>query len=233
MKRIAAICMVILVGLVSLSVAQEAPREIKGGILNGKATSLPRPEYPAEARAARLEGTVLVDVVVDESGVVTSAVAATDVRKTRWVRGDESGETEVGPADPMLREAAEKAAIEARFSPTTLSGVPVRVSGIITYSFVLEEKPAIIDGAVLNSKALSLPLPAYPAAAKAVRASGTVAVKVTVDEEGNVISAVAASGHPLLRSAAVDAAREAKFSPSLLSGQPAKASGILIYNFVP
>jgi TonB family protein len=56
---------------------------------------------------------------------------------------------------------------------------------------------------------------------------------VLIDENGNVISASAASGNPLLRAAAVAAARGAKFSPTKLSGQPVKVQGIITYNFVP
>jgi len=89
-----------------------------------------------------------------------------------------------------------------------------------------------ISGGVLNGKAVSLPKPPYPAAAKAVNASGTVVVQVTVDEDGKVVSATAVSGHPLLRAAAVSAARSAKFSPTLLSGKPVKVSGVITYNFV-
>jgi len=90
----------------------------------------------------------------------------------------------------------------------------------------------IMSGGLLNGKAVSKPEPAYPPIARAARASGTVTVQVTVDEEGNVISASAVSGHPLLQSAAVAAARQAKFSPTKLSGAPVKVSGILTYNFV-
>lgn len=91
---------------------------------------------------------------------------------------------------------------------------------------------APISGGVLNGKAISKPQPAYPAIAKAARAAGTVTVQVTVDEQGNVISARAAGGHPLLQQAAVNAARQARFSPTLLSGQPVKVSGVITYNFV-
>jgi periplasmic protein TonB len=89
-----------------------------------------------------------------------------------------------------------------------------------------------VSGGVVNGKATSLPKPPYPAAAKAVRAAGTVSVQVLIDENGNVISANATSGHPLLKSAAEQAARGAKFSPTLLSGQKVKVSGIITYNFV-
>jgi protein TonB len=93
--------------------------------------------------------------------------------------------------------------------------------------------PKQISGGVLNGKAVSLPKPAYPPAAKAVGASGAVSVQVLIDENGNVVSASAASGHPLLRAAAVAAARSAKFSPTKLSGEPVKVSGVITYNFVP
>jgi protein TonB len=91
---------------------------------------------------------------------------------------------------------------------------------------------APISGGVLNGKAINLPKPAYPPIARAAHASGTVVVQVLIDENGNVVSAHAVSGHPLLQPAAVGAARQAKFSPTKLSGQPVKVTGVIQYNFV-
>jgi periplasmic protein TonB len=93
--------------------------------------------------------------------------------------------------------------------------------------------PKKISGGVLNGKATSLPKPPYPAAARAVRASGAVNVQVTISESGSVVSASAVSGHPLLRQAAEQAARSARFAPTLLSGQPVSVTGVIVYNFVP
>ncbi|HLM58629.1 MAG TPA: energy transducer TonB [Pyrinomonadaceae bacterium] len=90
----------------------------------------------------------------------------------------------------------------------------------------------LVKGGVLNGKAISKPTPAYPPIAKAARASGTVVVQIIVDEEGKVESASAVSGHPLLQQASVVAARGARFSPTYLSGQPVKVSGVITYNFV-
>ncbi|MDT7603514.1 MAG: periplasmic protein TonB [Acidobacteriota bacterium] len=90
---------------------------------------------------------------------------------------------------------------------------------------------AAVSGGILDSKATSKPDPAYPAVAKAVKASGAVVVQVTVDEQGKVISAHAVSGHPLLRASAEAAARQARFQPMLLSGRPVKVTGMLTYNF--
>jgi protein TonB len=91
---------------------------------------------------------------------------------------------------------------------------------------------APISGGVLNGKAISLPKPAYPAIARQAHASGTVVVQVVIDENGGVISAHAVSGHPLLQAVAVAAARGARFSPTKLSGQPVKVTGVITYNFV-
>lgn len=91
---------------------------------------------------------------------------------------------------------------------------------------------APISGGVLNGKATRLVQPAYPAIARAAHVSGQVRVQVLVDENGNVVSATPVSGHPLLQGSAAAAARQSKFSPTLLSGQPVKVTGVIIYNFV-
>jgi periplasmic protein TonB len=93
--------------------------------------------------------------------------------------------------------------------------------------------PKTVSGGVVNGKAVNLVKPPYPPAAKAVRASGAVNVQVTIDENGNVISASAVSGHALLRGAAESAARSSKFSPTMLSGQKVKVTGVIVYNFAP
>jgi TonB family protein len=92
---------------------------VSGGVLNGTAISLPPPSYPETARRLRITGVVTIEVVVDETGKVISAVAS---------------------GGPMtLREAAVQAALRARFSPTKLSGQPVKVSGLINYKFALTQ----------------------------------------------------------------------------------------------
>lgn len=94
-------------------------KPISGGVLNGKATSLPMPRYPETAKRLHVFGTVDVEVIIDTNGKVISVRAAS------------------GPL--ALREAATQAAAQARFSPTILSGQPVKVAGVITYKFVLPE----------------------------------------------------------------------------------------------
>ena len=94
-------------------------RPISGGVLNGSATYLPPPQYPETAKRMRTAGVVTVEVVIDENGKVISASAAN------------------GPS--TLREPAIQAALRARFSPTKLSGQPVKVSGTISYKFSIAQ----------------------------------------------------------------------------------------------
>jgi protein TonB len=88
-----------------------------------------------------------------------------------------------------------------------------------------------ISGGVLNGTAINLPPPTYPDAAKRMRVSGTVQVDVILDESGKVVSATASSGPTILRDAAIAAALKARFSPTKLSGQPVKVSGVINYKF--
>jgi protein TonB len=85
---------------------------------------------------------------------------------------------------------------------------------------------------VLNSKALSLPRPPYPAMAKTIRLQGMVSIQVLIDESGKVVSAKAVSGHPLLIGESQRAAMMARFSPTTINGQAVKVSGVITYNFV-
>jgi TonB family protein len=105
-----------------VAVASDAPaprilKPVSGGVLNGKALSLPVPLYPQLAVRSRTMGKVEVEVTVDENGKVIAAQATS------------------GPGP--LRDAAVEAAKHARFSPTKLSGAPVKVVGLINYNFTL------------------------------------------------------------------------------------------------
>lgn len=65
-----------------------------------------------------------------------------------------------------------------------------------------------------------------------MRAAGQVAVQVAVDELGNVTSAKATSGHPLLRAPAEAAARQSKINPVKVGNKSVQATGILLYTFI-
>ena len=88
---------------------------IKGGVLNGRALELPRPVYPEEVRAAHIQGAVVVQITISEEGKVMRACAVE------------------GPF--QLMRTSELAALGSTFSPTTLDGKPVKVTGVIRYDF--------------------------------------------------------------------------------------------------
>jgi TonB family protein len=92
-------------------------------------------------------------------------------------------------------------------------------------------KRAPISAGVLNGKAISLPKPDYPPDAKAAGVEGVVVIQVTIDEQGNVTEARAISGPRQLQDVSINAALQAKFSPTLLSGEPVRVTGVLVYNF--
>ena len=87
-------------------------------VMNGKAISMPRPEYPPEARDRALSGAVIVSLEIDETGKVVSA-------------------SDMCQGPPYLSQAAIRAALKARFSPTTISGIPVKVKGVFQYKFIV------------------------------------------------------------------------------------------------
>lgn len=95
-----------------------------------------------------------------------------------------------------------------------------------------QTSPKLVSAGVVNGRSTNLVRPPYPAAARAVKVSGSVNVSVTISEDGKVISAQAISGHPLLRAVSVQAARESTFAQTFLDGKPVKVIGIIVYNFV-
>jgi TonB family protein len=93
------------------------PRVIRKseGVLQESAIKKVNPTYPAEASAAGIKGEVLIEITVDEQGNVAAA---------EGVSGDR-----------LLAEAAIAAVRQGQFKPTSLSGIPVKVTGRIRFQF--------------------------------------------------------------------------------------------------
>jgi TonB family protein len=207
------------------------PVGVPGGIPKvdapGDAISKVQPDYPPTARQVNASGEVRVEVIIGENGRVISAKAVS--------------------GHPALRSAAEDAASKWVFKPTEAGGKPVQVKGTLSFVFNHPPPPAsvppavetgaetskkiTVSGGVLQGKATHRVQPPYPPIAKAARASGAVQVQVTISTIGEVIEANVISGHPLLRDAALQAARQWLFKPTELSGVPVKVQGILTFNF--
>jgi protein TonB len=158
----------------------------------------------------------------------TGAGARQRRRATRRRRGAKSS------AKTRRRTAARPRAVEAvGEAPPGTGDASIKPPMANRNNAALATPSKPISAGVLNGKAITLPKPAYPAIARSARVTGTVVVEVVIDERGDVMEAHAVSGHAMLRPAAVEAAREAKFTPTLLAGQPVKVTGTITYDFVP
>jgi len=207
----------------------------------------PSPKFPKGSDMTGVVGNIVINATVDEKGIVTSA---------EFKEGP--GWTCPVVTNPLIneaREAAKAAALKARFIPVRENGKPVSGTSMLTYPFGVPPKVeknakgmrlTLIGSSdeppppgsppsrgVLNGKAIALPKPKYPRAAIAVKAGGAVQILVLIDGDGTILSAEPVSGHPLLRSSARTAACGAKFSQTLLEGEPVKVSGLITYNFIP
>jgi len=124
---------------------------------------------------------------------------------------DDKGNCLTCPSTPPTINVTEKAPDPPPLKPPTTQHVP---------------------STILQGKALSLPQPMYPRIAKDARVQGPVNIQILVSEDGKVMSAQVVSGNPMLITAARDAAMRARFSQTLLNGQPVKIQGVITYNFV-
>ncbi len=95
------------------------PLPVSSVVLQGKAVERVVPVYPELPKRIRLQGEVSIEVIISPEGRVESA---------RVVNGH-----------PMLVNSAREAARGWRFEPTFLNGVAVRVTGVITFVFKLNE----------------------------------------------------------------------------------------------
>lgn len=226
------------------ALAQEADEEKDPDYQKPKLISVPRVQVPAEARQTGLGGVIGVLVSVDDKGSVKSAEQAVG---PDWTCPD------ITRADVVaLKTAALEAARQASFEPATKKLKPVKSSMWLRFTFPKKaengspgpgsqqgafvadpNKPASINGGVINGRAKVLAKPGYPPEARAAGLSGTVSVQVVIDEDGTVFSAEPVSGHSILGRVSRFAACESKFSPTSIKGAPVKVVGIITYNFVP
>jgi TonB family protein len=255
MKRhiVAALFLLVTLALTisSLAAAQMVPQAVKVGqnVMSAQIVKKIAPEYPATAKQAHVQGTVVLQVSIDKSG---------DVQSLQLVSGH-----------PMLAPAAIDAVKQWKYRPYLLNGEPVTVETNVTVNFTLvgdapEEwtagnvsggipaaEPAGTASGVIGSTAangavpqrvrvsqgaeqkiiVSKVQPEYPGDAKAQRIQGIVELRAIIDREGNVANLQLISGHPLLAPAAIDAVRQWKYRSYLLNGTPVEIETTVTVNF--
>jgi TonB family protein len=95
------------------------------------------------------------------------------------------------------------------------------------------KQPQKISQRLLEGIVIKKRMPPYPAMARSMNAYGSVEVRIIISEAGEVIEATAISGHPALRTAAVDAARQWVYKPTTLDSVPIKVETVLTFTFNP
>lgn len=187
---------------------------------DGSATLLLRkvaPIYPPLARQARIQGTVILSIVISTDG---------EVRDTKLISGH-----------PMLAPAAIDAVKQWEYKRSTAVDHPVEVETIVRVNFRMAEDGHARAARIDSRLQLSVPQfvhvpqgvmeglldkkvdPEYPAAAKEKHIEGTVELNVDVDNNGNIGRVELVSGHPLLAPAAMDAVLQWKYQPFVFNGE--------------
>ena len=209
---------------------------------DAKLISAPEFHLSESATAAGIDGTVVVDVIVEKSGTA----------KNVTVNGQLSWPCASNPKDELSNVmAAIKQNIKAaRFSPSMKNGKP-RESSISlvfavgdAYRDAISEKQAesaisegktitVVNAGVVNGRASLLIRPKYPYIASALRLSGIVPVHVRIDATGRVVTARALSGPSDFYASARDAACRSRFSPTTIHGRAVSVTGIITYDFAP
>ena len=250
MKRHLVATLAVLMVLTALAGSQEAVRQrvlISTTQMAGQILKKVPPEYPQLARQAGIQGTVLLNVVINKSG---------DVESMQLISGH-----------PMLAPAAIEAVKQWRYKPYLLNGEPVEVETNVTVNFTLSDKlpaegvvgdnpggippgkkiaiiptpegppTAVLPGRVRVSSGVMQGLsvhkvpPHYPADARQQRIQGVVLLQAIIDKDGNISNLQLISGHPLLAPAAIDAVKQWKYRPYLLNGTPVEVETQIQVNF--
>jgi TonB family protein len=241
----------LLISLTSLAAPQATPNpervRIVDTIISDQLVVRVAPIYPPLARQARIQDTVVLDIVIDKSG---------GVQNVEKVSGH-----------PLLAPAAIEAVKQWRYTPYLLNGDPVEVETNVAVRFTLSDKPAAgvaardapgsLPSATLDSVKTTDPQgPSDPTPPTRVRVSesvmqtlliqkvdpvapsepgihiqGSVVLKAVINKSGNMQSLQLVSGHPMLMPAALEAARQWKYQPFLLNGDPVEVETTVHVDF--
>jgi TonB family protein len=205
-----------------------------------------RPVYPEEARAAQIQGRVVLKVTISPEGKVEKA--------------------DVLSGHPMLVAAAIEAVKQWRYQPYPLDGQPAERETDAVVDFSLESREGTGDAAaaggaasdaasemsgsgaaatphiatpqrvrvsqgVANALAVKKVTPEYPSEARKERIQGTVLMHAMIDKAGDIIELDLVTGHPMLAPAAIDAVRQWQYKPYLLDGKPIEVDTQIMVTF--
>src|SRR5215472_979761 len=203
-----------------------APVQLFPWVLHSKLTHEILPKYPKEARENHIQGDVLVDVVVDESGDVQTAKLVYCVN-----------------CSSILGAAALDAVRKWKYQPTVVDGKSVAVSSWIAFRFWFLIEPSVeiltrsesstpdrealkvtgprklrISSGVAEANLIHKVAPVYPLEARAEHIQGDVVIQCMIDKQGNIARTHVFSGDPVLAKSALEAVQQWKYRPYTLNG---------------
>jgi periplasmic protein TonB len=108
--------------------ARPQPVRVSNGVMLGRVEHKTMPVYPEEAMTKGIQGDVIFNIEVDETGKITSSVP---------VEGD-----------PLLVAASNDALRTFRFKPYLVNGTPVRVQSQLGFHFTVEKTADGVNGKV-------------------------------------------------------------------------------------
>jgi TonB family protein len=222
MMRLFAACsaVIILVATATSQEAAQAPIQVPSDSVRGLLVRKVAPHYPPLAQQARIQGTVVLGIVINKDG---------EVRDVRLVSGH-----------PMLSPAAIEAVKQWRYRPYISDDEPVEVETVVRVGFRMADGPEIdaprrlqqssappegipqlvrVSAGIMQGLLEHKVDPEYPADAKEKHTEGTVVLNVDIDDEGNVGRVELVSGHPMLAPSAMDAVLEWRYRPFVLNGK--------------
>jgi TonB family protein len=246
MHRLAACCLAVSLAVVPATLAQNvvapsnAPMRVSAGVMAGQLVTKAAPVYPPEAKAAKVQGAVVMHAIIGKTGVVEELVVIS------------------GPE--VLRASALDAVRQWTYKPYLLNGNPVEVDTTITVNYSLNQpiqadslQDGVMDGTPNGAPPALAPLPpgrirvsagvmatlidtkktpVYPEDAKAAHITGAVVLSGVIDTHGKVSDLNVVSGPELLRQAAMDAVSQWIYKPYLLNGKPVEVVTTMTVHFM-
>ena len=162
------------------------------------------PEYPQKALNQWIKGTVVLDTEISTDG---------NVERVKVIQG----------AHPLLEKAAAAAVKKWKYQPFQLKGGLNSLVFTVSFRFELIPVPEALTGRLpsqLKPQLIRRVEPVYPHTALKAHIQGEVLLEVVTDQTGNVKEVTVISGHPILKKAAVKAAKQWKYEPYLVDGEP-------------
>jgi TonB family protein len=222
------------------SSAAPEPLRVSRIVMEGQRIASPMPEYPADAKADGIEGTVVLRAVISTTGIVDS--------------------TEVVSGPEKLRAAANEAVNNWTYKPYLIDDKPVPVQTTVILNFKLSDASVTTGTPVESAEAAETPAPApppaakapararvsagitaglilrkttpeYPANARSLRIQGAVVIHAIISKKGDVVNLSVISGPAELQQAALDAVKQWKYKPYLLNGEPTDIDTMITVNF--